>query len=535
MGNAPPVGEPSVPQDHVTLATRAIRLRDRALARGAAAIRGVAARRVALPTRGGRVDKVATRCIGGGGVLGSLIGFMAGGPMGALLGGALGTSGGTALGALLLAPGWLSATPSKPAQVVVPGSDVQLETFPDSPLLDAEFQRKLDADTHSRRTDGNGIRLLPVGVESFAVRRELMAGAKRSINLQTYIFHDDQTGRDTAQLLIDKAREGVAVRVIVDALGSMDSDGTLLDTMREAGVQVIEFNPPFSAIERLPYRWHQKILTVDDEAAVVGGMNVGSEYALHGSGTIDLTRGVGSASATWMRDTDVLERGPGVTDVVDTFRDNWYMQTGDFLADAVAAPPRPGGATTRFLAHHPQERHDTRIEDWYVAMLDRAEHTAHVTNAYFVPDERLVDAMVRAAKRGVDVRLLTNSIETSDSAVPAVPQAGRSRYDRLLEGGVRVFEAVDRGKVLRVLHEKTAVFDGVVSGVGSYNLDPRSANLNSEDLLEIQGDEVGAQMNYVFSNDLRRSREIHRSDLRDGTVLDRAEQWLFGSVLKSQL
>lgn len=503
---------------------------------------------------------------------GALIGCLAGGPVGAAVGAAVGLVAGATGAALMRGHGWSkpaenadgNATRISPterlyenvrARIKSAGADVTLEPIHDSPLRAPEMQARVDRITDAPRRDGCQVRLLPDGVQAFDIRYRMMAAAQRSINLQTYIFHDDETGRRVADLLRSKAREGVDVRVIVDGIGSQDTASRLFDEMRADGVEVKEFQP-LGSLQRLNHRWHQKLLTVDDGAMVVGGMNVGSEYALYGTGHVDLSKGADASSASWMRDTDVVVTGPVVADGVRAFVANWALSGGQSMVTPrkAAAPPisiRDSGGmpfrrlrgitdpvvgvTTRHIVHRPYEERDTRIEDWYVTMLDGASSTAYISNAYFVPTDRVSDALVRAVRRGVDVRVLTNSPDTTDAAFPLPQWAARSSYPRLIEAGVRIYETQDTSKVLQHLHKKTAVFDGVASTVGSYNLDPRSASLNAENTLVIDGPDFGAQMNRMFASDLARSREIDLKTLRDGTMYDRLQQWFYGEVVRDHL
>jgi len=511
-----------------------VRWRQRLLKKGAAFVRGVAAGRAGLPRRVSRAEKIAVGAMSTLAAAGAAVGAVLGGPVGFVAGAALGTAASSLVAAALLMPGWpieLCKTIKEPKRPA-PGTDVNLVPSTDTPLLGKGVQRRLDFLCKAETTDGNKVKLMLSGPWAFAERNHLFENAKKSINLQTYIFHDDETGWNTAKILADKARQGVEVRVLVDGVGTSDTDSKIFHSLREAGAEVVEFCPPTQAVERLNTRWHQKIVTVDDEAAIVGGMNVGSEYAYTGTGRVDVSKGTSSASASWLSDADALITGPAATKIGQQFNENWRLATLELLPDPAPQAENGDGVTTRFISQLPYEKGETTINQWYLEMLKNARDTAYIANAYFVPDGELLDAMCDAAKRGVDVRVLTNSQESSDHAIPMVVQAARSTYERLLEAGVRVYEAKSPGDVLRVLHKKTAVFDGMVSAVGSYNLDPRSAKLNSECMLEVQGQIHGSQMLAQFARDLRRSREVRKKDLYEGTVLDRLEQWFYGGPLK---
>jgi len=219
-----------------------------------------------------------------------------------------------------------------------------------------------------------------------------------------------------------------------------------------------------------------------------------------------------------------------------TFAENWKYAGGnpETVTTENPAPSPTGAVTTRFVSHQPREKQDRNIENWYYQMLGNAEKTAYITNAYFLPTEDFRKALVDAAKRGVDVRILTNSVETND--LPILSQGGRAFYRELLEGGVRIYELKkDNPGKFTTLHTKASVFDGVAATVGSHNLDPRSFNLNSEDTVAVEDGEFGRQMQRMFKEDLESSEEITLAKLDKETPSDQVEQWFASQVLKELL
>jgi len=539
--------------------------------------------------------------IGGAGL--AVAGGLAFGPAGAILGAIAGMSGGAAAGALISSPfsffGWGHHGKEK----VPPGSDVNMNPAPTvSTLLAPEAVKETDEVTNSETVPGNRMTLMKNGVTSFPERYAMMEKAKNSINLQTLIFHSDETGWKTAEILAKKAKEGVHCRVIYDWISSADSDPAIFKMMKEAGVELQAFNTPvdykwhnenneaiikhmhdaftdfahgltaeemarpdkwiaekgekeFSfwmknnekvldrlkeyppLLHKLNNRWHMKILTVDGQEAMLGGMNIGSEYANGGSEHRDVSLGEKAFSAGAFRDTDVKTEGPVVRKVNETFAENWAY-AGGADADKIAAenpmPSKAGDTTTRFISHQPREMKDKNIENWYYQMLKNASKTAYITNAYFLPTPEFREALKDAAKRGVDVRILTNSVQTND--LPILSQGGRKFYRELLEAGVRVYELrKDNEGKFTTLHTKASVFDGEVATIGSHNLDPRSFNLNSEDTIEIQDREFGKQMHEMFRGDLGMSNEITLADLNEETTADRLEQWFAAEILKDLL
>lgn len=469
-------------------------------------------------------------------------------------------------------------------------------------LLSPSVQQAIDRTTNSTVVPGNTAKLMVNGATSFPERYRMIEAAKRSINLQTLIFHSDEAGWKTAELLAKKAREGVKVRVIYDWISSADSKKEMFDMMRKAGVLLQAFNtvldyqwheerqrefvehtdnafrgfwemattldirdvdkwfadqgdaeferwkeknaellarlkeyPPL--LHKLNNRWHMKILTVDGKEAMLGGMNIGSEYANGGTDHRDMTQGKKSFSSQAFRDTDIFVKGPVVARVNETFAENWGYAGGANLESITAENPKPeavGAFDTRFISHAPREHGDRNIEEWYYRMLENAQKTAYITNAYFLPTPKFCDALIAAAKRGVDVRILTNSIDTND--LPILSQGGRFYYKRLIEGGVRIYEFTKKNYGdFTTMHSKMAVFDGRASTVGSHNLDPRSFSINSEDTIVIHDGIFGMDMHLTFKKDLGSSREVTLAEFRKEKPTDRMQQWFAGRVIDDLL
>jgi len=304
----------------------------------------------------------------------------------------------------------------------------------------------------------------------------------------------------------------------------------------EAALARLKEYPPL--LHKLNNRWHMKLLTVDGRKAMVGGMNVGSEYANGGALHRDLSLGKKSFSAQAFRDTDVMVEGPVVTEVNEIFAENWGYAGGTDPGLIRSENPQPAramfGVDTRFITHQPREIKDRNIEEWYYLMLANAKQTAYLTNAYFLPHPEFIDALIAAAKRGVDVRILTNSVGTND--LPILTQGGRLHYRKLLEGGVRIYDfREDNPLNFTTLHAKTVVFDGEVSTIGSHNLDARSFAINSEDTLVVHDRPFGLGMHRMFKRDLEFSNEVTLADLERETPADKMAQWFAGRVLKDLL
>lgn len=353
--------------------------------------------------------------------------------------------------------------------------------------------------TESPLTKGNKVSLLIDGQATYAAMFKAIEGARDHVNLETFIIEDDAAGRTFAELLLKKQAEGVQVRLIFDSVGSYGTPTAFFQRLQAGGVQVVEFNPvnPFKARGRwvLAQPDHRKILIVDGKVAIAGGINISSVYSSRLSGR----RKVKGVPLPW-RDTDVQIEGPAVAEFQKLFLETWQKQQGPELPGGAYFPDQKeaGNALVRVVGSTPgQSNRITFIV--YVSAITFAERSIHLTNAYFIPDEQLLEAFVAAARRGVDVKIILPS--TSDSSLSL--DAARYNYARLLKAGVRIYEYRNA-----LLHAKTAVIDGVWSTVGSTNLDYWSLLSDDEVNAVVLSREFAGAMEEMFAQDLAASDEI---------------------------
>jgi cardiolipin synthase len=359
---------------------------------------------------------------------------------------------------------------------------------------------------------GNRVTLLQDGPATYRAMFAAIEAARDHIHLETYILDDDEVGQRFARALIDKQAKGVQVALIYDSVGASATPKSFFKDLADAGVKVLEFNPvnPLTAKAGwdVNQRDHRKLLVVDGRTAFVGGINISSVYSAGSFKSSSKRRPDGAAP--W-RDTHVKVEGPVVADFQRLFLATWEKQKGEPLPPHVPFPPQasPGGEVVRAIGSTSDDPYSL-IYATLLSAIGAAETRAHFTNAYFVPDPQLSAALIAAAARRVDVKLILPG--QTDSWL--VFHAGRAHYDELLRGGVRLYER--RGALL---HSKTVVIDGVWSTVGSTNLDWRSFLHNDEINAVILGQGFGAQMEAMFEADLAQSDEI---------TLDRWERRPFG-------
>ena len=365
---------------------------------------------------------------------------------------------------------------------------------------------------------GNKATLLIDGPATYAAMFKAIEHAKDHVNLETYIFEDDEVGRRFADLLLGKQSEGVQVNLIYDSMGCLNTPRAFFERLRKGGIQTLEYNPinPTKARKEwlLTHRDHRKILIVDGSVAFTGGVNISRVYS---SSSLSAGEHKEQLEEAW-RDTHVQIEGPAVAELQKFFLDTWAREKGPELPkrDYFPAFNREGSDLIEVVGSTPgQENRITYI--MYVSAFISAQNSIHLTNSYFVPDSQTVKALRDAAKRGVDVKIVLPG--TSDELT--VFYAGRSHYRHLLKSGVKLYER--RGAML---HSKTAVIDGVWSTVGSTNMDLWSFLRNDEVNAVILSRDFAAEMEAMFEKDIESSHQIHLEQWKKRPLSERTKEWL---------
>jgi len=370
--------------------------------------------------------------------------------------------------------------------------------------------------TESPLTKGNKITLLADGQATYAAMFKAIENAKDHVNLESYIIEDDETGGKFADLLLQKQAEGIQVNVIYDSVGSMNTPASFFERLRDGGIQVVEFNPvnPLKAREKwaLTHRDHRKILIIDGKVAIAGGINISEVYSSR-----PFKRKQNEKAPIHWRDTDVQIEGPAVAEFQKLFLDTWQKQKGPEFSGRNYFPDlkEAGNALVRVVGSTPGQ--DNRVPFIvYVSAISFAEHSIHMTNSYFIPDDQIVKALTDAAERGVDVKIILPGITDSQLAL----YAQRYHYSGLLKSGVKIYE-----RSTSLLHAKTAVIDEVWSTVGSTNMDFLSLLNNDEVNAVILSHEFAVEMEKMFVRDLADSRQIQWEEWKKRPLLPRVREW----------
>ncbi|HMJ13260.1 MAG TPA: phospholipase D-like domain-containing protein [Polyangiaceae bacterium] len=350
-----------------------------------------------------------------------------------------------------------------------------------------------------RFVEGNRVTLLRDAVQAFPAMLEAIAGARRQVLLEMYWFDSDRAGRRFTKALLEARGRGLEVALIYDSLGSWEADPAMFSELKQAGVHVIEFNPmmPWKRrfrLARLSLRDHRKILVVDGEKGFTGGVNLADVWLP------EEEEGQG-----W-RDDMICVQGPAVGGLMNLFQRTWRREGGAPLTalPRVSGSGRLGDQRVQVLGEHYALRR-REITSAYLLNIYRARSRVWITNSYFVPDPTVTRALKRAARRGVDVRVILPAF----SDVEIVRHASRAMWGGLLRSGVRIFEFYRS-----ILHSKSAVIDGTWSTIGSFNMDYRSLRANLEVNVAVQDTGFGTVMEESFRRDLEHCREVDAHEFK---------------------
>ena len=370
------------------------------------------------------------------------------------------------------------------------------------------------ADAKANRT-GN-FDVLTNGPSFYPAALEAIRGARRSVCLEAYIFHQGEIGRMYVEALAERARAGVEVRVTIDAFGSISTPKRFLRPLLEAGGRVQRYNGfNWYRLLRIDNRTHRELLIVDGRTAFIGGAGIADQWY----------KGL-KGGARW-RDTMVRVEGEAVPNLQATFAENWLAAAGDLLVGEAYFPdiqcPHP--ATALVVNSTPTVGGSTRARVLFQLLLASARHSIDITTPYFLPDKSLMRELCRAVERGVKVRILVPG-RKSDHLLTR--STSRAAYGRLLEAGAEVFEYQPS-----MIHAKILCVDRIWSVVGSTNFDNRSFGINDEVNLAVKNPGLALRLESDMATDLKNSRRVSLDDWRRRPVTERATE-LLGWVIERQ-
>ena len=383
-------------------------------------------------------------------------------------------------------------------------------------IADPQFQRSMGVLLGPPLVDGNRVDTLLNGRQIFPAMLSAIRSAKKSITFETYIYWSGKVGKQFAAALVERAKSGVHVHLLLDWVGSSKMDESLLDSMRAAGVAIEKYHAPkWYTLSKLNNRTHRKLLIVDGKVGFTGGVGIADEWD-----------GNAQDPDHW-RDTHFRIEGPAVSQMQAAFIDNWVKVTGVILDGPDYLPAEsPVGKDLAQMFKSSREGGSESMQLMYLLSIVSATRSIDLAMAYFVPDELSESALVDAMKRGVKLRMILPGPYTDTEVLR---QASHAKWGRLLRAGAEIYEFEPT-----MFHCKVMVVDGLWSSVGSTNFDNRSFRLNDEANLNVFSAEFADRQTVIFNEDLKRSRRVSYEEWQNRPwtekVSERAE-----ALLNSQL
>ena len=408
-------------------------------------------------------------------------------------------------GLALMLIGILSVTHDSPVRSVIAEGDKDGPPSAEDPL----FARSMELFTGTHIDPGNKLQILRDGDGTYPQLWKDLASAERTITVQMYYSQPGKVADTMAKYLTNAAQRKVRVLLLMDAFGSQPLKRDWVQSLKKAGVEVKWLRPlRWYTLQKAAQRSHVRVVVVDGKIGYTGGF-----------GLADYWLGDGRHEDQW-RETNVRFEGPTVGALQAAFAAGWAEATGELLTGDMFFPKSSFadiGDMQAGLMYTIPSTGSTAAERFLALSIAGARRTLYISNSYFVPGESFMNLLLAAAKRGVDVRVITVSNKTD---VKTTWYAGRTYYEKLLEGGVKIYEYQPT-----MMHAKTMVVDGIWSDIGSMNFDNRSLSFNNESLLVALDRTVGAQMDSIFIDDLTRSKEIKLDEFRKRPLSGKILEW----------
>ena len=363
---------------------------------------------------------------------------------------------------------------------------------------------------------GNRVTIFNNGDEFYPAMLEAIESATQSVTMEQYIFCDGRVGRRFAEAFSEKARAGVPVKLVLDAIGSATLGTDIFQILEAGGCQLAWFGPiHWYTLHRANRRNHRKSLIIDGRLAFTGGAGLADQW-------------VGNAGnpAEW-RDIQVAAEGPAAAALQTGFAQNWLQATGEIISGPAffPEPARVGSAKVQTIQSSPLFGAGL-VGSAYLMAIQCARRELFIANPYFIPDARIVEILAAARARGVSVKIMV-----AGKHIDAwwARQNSIRCYGPMLEAGVEIYEYAPT-----MLHQKTMVVDGVWATVGTANFDNRSFALNEETNLCFHHEAVVQRLRDIFLADLARCRRVHLEHWRKRGAWPRVkEQW--ASLIENQL
>lgn len=359
------------------------------------------------------------------------------------------------------------------------------------------FAQEIAACFGTEPNTGNRLATLCNGDEIFPEMLEAVRGARESITFESYVFWTGDICRELARSLAERAGAGVEVRMVLDWYGALSMEAELVDLLEASGVE-LEFYRPLSwyQVDRFNHRTHRRILVVDGRIGFTGGVGIAREWTGDASGPESF------------RDTHYRVEGPVVADLQEAFDENWRKAGGEPLSGESYFPPlgTAGGSNCFVVTSSPGTGRE-RARELYLRAVASARESLRIGTPYFVPDEVMIEQILAATRRGVEVEVLVPGRSTDSDAAR---YASRRKWGRLIEAGVDFFEYHPE----IFYHAKLTIVDDFLVLVGSTNFDSRSFQLNDEINLVVADRDFASEQAKIFAADLGPAKKVSYEEWR---------------------
>jgi len=348
-----------------------------------------------------------------------------------------------------------------------------------------QFRREMGVLLGPGLVPGNKVTDLENGDEIFPAMLDAIRSARSTITFETYIYWSGTIGQAFADALAERARAGVKVKVMVDWMGSLKMENSLLQQIQDAGVEVHQYRPlKWYNLGRLNNRTHRKLLVVDGKSGFTGGVGVADQWSGH------------AQDGEHWRDLHFRIEGPVVAQIQAAFNDNWIKTVGVVLNGPEYFPAvAPAGEMDAHMFVASPSGGSESMHLMYLMAIAAAEHSIDLQAAYFVPDDLIIKALITARQRGVRVRITVPGKHIDSETVRL---ASKAHWGELLAAGIEIYEYQPT-----MMHNKLLIVDRLMTSVGSTNFDVRSFRLNDEASLNIYDAAFAARMSEVFEADLK--------------------------------
>ena len=397
-----------------------------------------------------------------------------------------------------------------------PGVRYRVSTSGDGLPESGEFARTLEALTDARLTHNNSITVLTNGDQFYTAELEAIAAARSTINLEAYIFKKSEIGQRFVEALAQKARSGVRVDLLLDAVGSAGTFKRSLRPLLEAGGRFAWYHPLWwHTIPAFNNRTHRELLIVDGTVGFIGGAGIADHWFKN--------RG---RNPRW-RDTMLRVEGGAVAALQATFAENWLESRSELLVGPEYFPESPDEPASDALVvtSTPSAGGASRARILFQLLLSSARESIYITTPYFLPDSSAREALTCAAQRGVDIRIVVPGHRSDHFQTYHSTQRF---YGLLLRAGARIFEYRPA-----MIHAKIMIIDGEWCVAGSTNFDSRSFSLNDEVNIAVRDRQLAQRLAQDFARDMANSREVSYQRWRKRSLLQRLDEWM-AMVLERQ-